>query len=453
MKMVLLLVSVMMLIACNANFEAPIENAKTASECSLKISEDEAVRRLEKLLTLIEPTMRGGNRTIKEVIPHLTPKTRTATSSELPDTLMYIINFDDEDGYAVVSADERASDFILALIDTGNYIPTRVEESYLDAFSFEDLYNLLEEDEKDDFWCAVRNPTTITFPTIEMIEDFLLSEMDNNVEYKIVREDTVLMNQVGPFLRTKWGQGYPYNCMCHFSLEGHFHYDPTVINCKTGCIATALAQILAYHKYPSSAYGHTFDWASMLGKEEDNDSIDKRNREVARLMKSAGLACQMNYGIEASSSTAKKAKKALKNTFGYSGAERSLGFYATRIVDKLNSGAMALVTGKKRGRFSGHAWVIDGYRKYKFTTTIITYTDDTYTEIKSSEVVDEEEKYYYHCNYGWGGTANGYYLGKIFNAYHGPEFVDDVDPYMGDAEEHNNYTWLFRTVTYNNPNR
>lgn len=243
--------------------------------------------------------------------------------------------------------------------------------------------------------------------------------------------------------------------MCHSCPDGEFHYDPNAVNCKTGCVATALAQILAYHKYPSSAYGHTFDWdlVHQKGRFYTHYSYDKLY-EVSRLMKSAGVACKMKYGVESSWSTANRAKKALKNTFGYSGVERSLGFNATRIVDKLDVGTLALVTGLRRGSFYGHAWVIDGYRKYKFTTTAIKYTDDTYTEIKSSEVVDEEEKYYYHCNFGWEGTADGYYLGKIFNVYQGPEFIeDDIDPYLTSTEEYKNYTWWFRTVTYNNPNQ
>ena len=71
--------------------------------------------------------------------------------------------------------------------------------------------------------------------------------------------------------------------------------------------------------------------------------------------------------------------------------------------------------------------------------------------VKGTEVAEEEVNYY-HCNYGWNGTANGYYLGKIFNTAKGPEFTEDTTPYTTSSNNSYNYTWWFRTVLYDNPN-
>lgn len=440
-----------MLAACSTEYEQPLEEVKSVSKNSFKVSEEEAIERLEKMLNVFDPATRGKTRTIKDVIAYRSRYNKTrAYAAEIPDTLMYIINFDDENGYAVVSADERANDFVLALIDTGNYNPTQVSCSSIDTLSYEELYNLLGDDEKDDFFCS---QVHATIPSIEMIEDYLMSEMSNN-EYIVKEIDTILIEQVGPFLNTRWGQGEPYNWMCHFCTNGHFHLDNTITNCKTGCVATALAQVLAYYKFPASLYEHTYEWDIMHQvKTVYANTSSKTTYEVAHLMKSAGLACSMDYGVENSSSTAQRAKKALKNIFGYNNVEKFNSFAGNTIVNELKSGILPIVSGLKRKKFKGHTWIIDGYRKYKFITKETKYTDNTYTEIETTNIINEEEKYYFHCNYGWSGVADGYYLGKIFNAHQGPEFVeDDEEPYRSSSDDSKNYTWWFRTVIYDKPN-
>ena len=57
---------------------------------NFKVSEEEAVQRLEKMLTVFEPTTRVQKRTIKEIIPHIKPQTRSLIT-DISDTLMDII--------------------------------------------------------------------------------------------------------------------------------------------------------------------------------------------------------------------------------------------------------------------------------------------------------------------------------------------------------------------------
>ena len=53
----------------------------------------------------------------------------------------------------------------------------------------------------------------------------------------------------------------------------------------------------------------------------------------------------------------------------------------------------------------GHAWVVDGY---------------------IDEVKNNVHSYYLHCNWGWGGTSNGYYLSDTFNSGDGPIYNDNA---------------------------
>lgn len=452
MKKLFLFASIMLLAACSTEIEQSVKEEKSVSKNSFRVSEDEAIERLEKMLRVFEPTTRGKKRSVKNIIAHRSRfhKTR-AYAANIPDTLMYIINFDDENGYAVVSADKRANDFILALIDTGNYNPSTTINLSTDTLTYSELYNLLEEDEKDDFFCGQIHAT---IPSIEMIEDYLMSEMNNNIKYIINEIDTIVIEQVGPFLNTKWGQHAPYNWMCHLSFTSHFHLDKDATNCPTGCGATALAQVLAYHKYPSSANGYAYNWEALHQQRNfpDQDTI-AGTYGIAHLMKSAGLASSMDYRLDTSLTTAKRIQKALKYSFGYNGTDKINRFAGTRIVNNLNTGALSIIFGCAKGKNIGHIWVIDGYQKYKITSKEIEYSDSSYTDIVSSKVIEEQEKYYFHCNYGWDGVADGYYLGKIFTT---TQNTDIKDPYLDTIDSGygpSDYSRWFRTVLYNNPNK
>ena len=224
-------------------------------------------------------------------------------------------------------------------------------------------------------------------------------------------------------------------------------------NYAAGCVAVALAQILAYHRNPQSAYGHTYDWDKITGftcnyPNAPQDVIF----EVAHLVKAAGEACRTKYGEKNSGSTAYRAKKALKYTFDYYGTHRHLSFAAKDIRDMLDNDSPVLVTGKPKRKLSGHAWVIDGYiYGYRKIITEI-YEDENYTKLKSTTEDNASPTYYYHCNFGWSGDADGYYLGKVFDTVAGRADVENnLDP--GTNYSEHDYRWHFRTVTYNNPNK
>jgi hypothetical protein len=66
---------------------------------------------------------------------------------------------------------------------------------------------------------------------------------------------STLTEQIDPLVQVKWGQAYPYNKFCPSRNE--------CSNTAVGCVAVATAQIMSYHKYPSSLGGFSFDWDNM----------------------------------------------------------------------------------------------------------------------------------------------------------------------------------------------
>ena len=206
---------------------------------------------------------------------------------------------------------------------------------------------------------------------------------------------------VGPLLTTTWDQGQFYNSMCpedEDGPDGHVY---------TGCVATAMAQIVNHHQYPqhgrgthsyNSNYGTmsvnydsaTYDYANMpVSLTSDNTAIQVN--AVSSLMRDCGVATNMGYGSSESSAYDQEVRAALINFFKYSPdmgfAEKSYfsnDEWHAMLRNDLDAGNPVYYSGRGTG---GHAFVCDGYN-----------ADD-----------------YFSFNFGWGGYCNGWYLTSEVN--------------------------------------
>ncbi len=76
-----------------------------------------------------------------------------------------------------------------------------------------------------------------------------LKTFQDNLNTKVLEP----MTEVGPLLTTSWHQGDPYNQLCPIGYQGY--------RCVVGCVATAAAQIIAYHQWPPFGYGdYSYYW-------------------------------------------------------------------------------------------------------------------------------------------------------------------------------------------------
>lgn len=163
---------------------------------------------------------------------------------------------------------------------------------------------------------------------------------------------------VGPLMTTEWGQ------RCTFNEQAE---DKGCTNnaCNsntralTGCVATAMAQLIRYHAPNSS---HSYNYNSMPNT--------AGNTEVQRLMRDAGESVDMNYGCTVSGANSNKVPNALKDDFAFASADRSnygAGDHQT-IVSNLDNGRPVYLDGcRSKGGVFGlvksncHAWICDGY--------------------------------------------------------------------------------------------
>lgn len=205
--------------------------------------------------------------------------------------------------------------------------------------------------------------------------------------------------EVAPLLTTAWNQDDPYN-----RLTGYNY---------TGCVATAVAQIMYYHRWPERGKGSysyvvrsdnrtmsvdfsqsVYPWDKMLPKYNTRMALDNAEacEAVALLMRDVGVSVNMQYSPTSSGAQTFMAAKALKTYFNYSTSmlnksdEGAAAF--TQILRKeIENGFPVYISGSVKSGGSGHAWVVDG--------------------------VDKDNLF--HMNFGWGGGGDGYFSVTALN--------------------------------------
>ncbi|MDE7419778.1 MAG: thiol protease/hemagglutinin PrtT [Muribaculaceae bacterium] len=210
---------------------------------------------------------------------------------------------------------------------------------------------------------------------------------------------------IKPLITTKWNQNPPYNLMTPEVNERH---------CVTGCVATAMAQVMKYWNYPETGKGtgectvrnydgtinatesmaldeQKFDWNNMIYSYEDYFTEEQASA-VAYLMKACGYATNMKYGLEESSTSVIYLAIALVNNFDYNKnlqyCQRSYygaSEWSDLIYEELEAGRPVVYGGQSTS--AGHCFICDGY----------------------------DTNGYFHFNWGWGGMSDGYYLLDALN--------------------------------------
>ena len=332
----------------------------------------------------------------------------------LPDTLVYLVNFNcSEGGFAVLAADSRLGDLVYCVTEKGK----------IEANDFTQAFSYLHSS-------STKGNISDNEAFIDMGPDFipalLLSSILAELKYGPILEDistkasSITTNSV--LLNTKWHQGQPFNRYT-FDSSGNRRY--------AGCVAIACAQIMEYCRKPSNP---TFDgvscsWDDMATVYSYNhpDTLHctaSAREQVARFLKHIGKKslCYIRYD-NGSYGFADGVVRTLKN-YNYSNVKKRTGFGSTnqsRASSMLRNNRPVYLDGSDFHNGGGHAWIIDG-----------------------------EWNGYFHCNWGWGGAADGFYAKHNYfpissRAYY--EQSVDSGATIVDAST-TDYDWNFRMITY-----
>ncbi|MDA3912244.1 MAG: C10 family peptidase [Bacteroidales bacterium] len=199
-----------------------------------------------------------------------------------------------------------------------------------------------------------------------------------------------------PMLHSTWDQGKYYNSACPDDPAGPDKH------ALTGCVATALGQLMNYFRYPQQGEGYYSYTDPTYGFLECNFSeqyynwdamgtnLETYNPDVADFLHHIGVSVDMQYGPNGSGMTNHKGAYTLRTYFGY--ADTTEYFFRDSIdeafdwtgmlIDHLNQGIPLYYAGWSDTVFQmGHAFIADGY----------------------------ENSTYFHFNWGWGGSSDGYF--------------------------------------------
>lgn len=380
-RSILFLLSIFILYSCQ---EEDVTNWDTDNEnksISFAVTSEEAINESLKILAEMYPQTKTVNKNAVSSVyawrsSSLYSQTRSSQESiQLPDTMLYIVNFANNGGYALVSADKRV-DGIIAIIDEGSLSP------------FDEITNpgfrMYLEDVKKYF---VKEITAS-----EVNTKSITSEIDT------VYSDWRVLDIWYPLLKTKWSQGAPFNKYC-FTDDGQ--------QAIAGCVAIAIGQIMSSHRYPQSYKGYSYNWDSILSGKIKPIS-EKGCLDVARLVADIGKLVEMKYGIFSSTAVSTKTElclKAMDYHYSYSNSfiiERCFGNFRY-------SNSPVYISAAASNSLIGHAWVLDGAALRGRTM----YCYDRAGNLLSTK--DSERQFLIHCNWGWGGSNNGYFLKNVFD--------------------------------------
>ena len=227
---------------------------------------------------------------------------------------------------------------------------------------------------------------------------------------------------IHPLLKTLWHQHAPFNLYFH-SAPASDTNNPG--RRPAGCTTIAAAQIITCLKNLSleDKFGITTStWQEIEDIDLGNFTITNYEiQDVASMIKQMADGIGVRYNFMASGgtfATPQKVKKYLER-LGYD-VTKYLGC-KDKIYNKIIYSLMAhkpVFIGALGTDFNGHAWVIDGC------------------------MPNGGNPMFMHCNFGWQGDSNGWYVYSVFNSTDGTKLLDDKD--LGNKKF--NYSWWYRTL-------
>lgn len=333
----------------------------TTSVGAKPITREEARQRAEKYLQTCP-----GSRMLSPVVSRNKLAPRRAKALSADKELYYVFNRGEQQGYVIVSGNDQTLP-ILGYTEDGEFDYTQIPDnmrSWLDGYEKELQY-------------YAEHP-----------------EVLSNAPYKAPEREAIDLQ-----LNTKWDQRGPYNEKCPKYTDGNL--------CVTGCVATAMAQLLYFQRAKSVtetmaempayttqnnlkvegiAAGSPIDWDNMLESYSGSGETQIQRNAVANLMHYCGVSVEMDYTSSASGAYSYMVAEAMRKYFGYGESVRYVyeGSYTNESWDNLIYGELAqgrcvyLAGSNSDG---GHAFVTSGYRNGL-----------------------------YYINWGWGGSNNNYFL-------------------------------------------
>ena len=488
-----------LLCSCTSElYEAPAPPEKDLSQSSANaISADEALKRLDNFLygDQTESTRSGSpERTIASIdlirMSDLMTKSDVGATSDV-DGLVYLVNFEGGEGYAILAADDRIKEDVLIVTEKGSLSEGELidaargdmgrkdyseypktgpgifvgedGEEYINPNTFQ-IYDEKEGDHNVGDLNIDGDPEGSNFEQIKLVlatraVNYSFSQvtgprdddsmpliggsLDPNTVVETERKnffDDLVVDTLLDSL-TFWHQREPFNQYSPMVREKLFSSKKK--KGYAGCVPLAIAKIIAYHRFPEEVTqdGITINWNDLSDTTGTGEHAALLIRKVGKLSKAI---CTSGF----TGTFPSRAARSLRKDFSYTGVE--YGNYDTYKVRKtLDNGCPLFVCSVPRKGFlnydleSAHGWNIDGYKVCGYDQIKRYYQDDKLVCTTSEKISNT----YVHCDFGWkDGLNNGYFASGVFDLSAGQDWDGNRDSTIT-----TNYNWYLKTITYDAP--
>ncbi|MDT3357108.1 MAG: C10 family peptidase [Bacteroidota bacterium] len=294
--------------------------------------------------------------------------------------VMYAINYADNGGFMLISADKESSSFLIAYNDRGRLDPQTIDpkspfgmmiDQHKASISAEIESGIHSENEKYQIWDALDSEEGYTV-SIELVNAAAVPGTKGTHRNSYGYDDVDVSSVVYNYL---WGQGRGYNADApHPGVD------------LTGCPSVAIGLLCLHHRYPSQ-----FDYNNMT-----TTVTTRSSNAVSRMMRTIGNNIPgYEWSAEGSGALADDIVTGLKR-LGYKGA-RLANYSFSRAYNDIAAGRPVLL-----GGFSyegGHIWIGDGYWEQIWKVSRGYYGSNNYYYVYQDNI---------YMNWGWDGEDNGW---------------------------------------------
>lgn len=506
-----------LLFVCIALFAACTDDANVSSVSDKDapnphaISQEQALASLKAFLDSSpeEKTRAGiGDVKIGDVfaVKFKDAATRAGASNDVDcENLVYVANFEDEGGFAVLAADDRISDEVIAVTSDGNLSEEAMLEAMEDVSSEErqivDGYPLTGDgfftvDEYPDE--VFMNPNTVSLHDSIQNDDLVgnFSLDDDEAEEDSIAADSVAATRAAAKAQTaqnermvsamclsyaidevcsngsgasagaasntartvtersawsndkvaspilssfsRWHQNSPFNDL--YPQRRKYLLFGTSEPALAGCFPLAISKLMTQFEFPSKyTYNdYSINWKALKQNFESTTGA----KSAAHLLRGISNGCGCLYFSAGTFTFPGKAISFMKS-IGFANVQRQKYSYS-KITEMIDKGCPLIIYAVPRiNIFNSHSWNIDGYKVKSRTVTTKKYVGSTL----QSETKTRETCKMVHCDFGWKGLCNGYYVSGIFKL--NSSDVEYDRPYRN--KQNQNYNTYIHIITYDRP--
>ena len=315
----------------------------------------------------------------KSLTPVTLQRANRAPGQQATAQAYYVFNAQASEGYVIVAGDDRVP-AVLGYSDNGTFDPANVP------------------------------------PAMQELLDGYAAQIAG-LPQEAQAPQQVSRTPIRPLLHSIWGQGEPFNYYLPYTRTTTSDGVTRAWHAKTGCVATAMAQVMYYHKWPprttqtipaytssTTSNGKTLtfnrpampvtalNWDAMKNAYNTTDSTQASGQAVAKLMECCDQTLEMQFSASSSSASVSDIPAALISYFDYDATARyvkRISYTTTEweslLYSELEAGRPVVYRGDKNP--GGHAFVCDGC----------------------------DASGLFHINWGWNSLSNGYFLLRDLN--------------------------------------